>query len=622
MTLRKKLLAAQAPLGVALVFIAIASVLSVGRLGESSERILRDNFRSVLAAQAMIESAERMDSAALFLVAGERARANALTETHRRLFERWLAEQEGNITESGEIDATHRLRDAWTAYDRAFEAFERAPSIERYRRELEPRFSGVKSGAAEILGLNQDAIVRKSDEASRTARRQTQLMTIVSIVALAVGVIASFWLTSRLLRPLDNLSLVARRLGEGDWSVRAAVLTKDEIADVAREFNEMAGRIEAYRKSSLGELLQAQLASQAAIDSIPDPVMVFEVGGTLLSSNEAADGLLRLDRPSVDAGALGRLEPGLRAAVERVRDHVLSGRGAYVPSGFEEAVMVPLPDGERHFLPRATPVYSEEKGVSAVTVILSDITRLHRFDELRNNVVATVAHEFRTPLTSLRMAIHLLIEGAAGEISPKQSDLLGAARDDCDRLQTIVDDLLDLARLRSGTVSLELRPVNPADLVADAIAASRADASREHIQLESQVTPSLDDVVVDPARVQLVFSNLLANAFRHTPENGTVTVVAEPRDGSVWFAVVDTGTGISSEHLPHLFERFYRAPGEKTVGAGLGLSIAREIVDAHGGEIGASSVVGQGSTFWFRLPTASNHRAAENADHESVPSPR
>jgi two-component system, NtrC family, sensor histidine kinase KinB len=613
MTLRARLLLAVAPLGAALVVLGVVSVLSVTRLGESSSRILTDNYRSVLAAQRMKESIERLDSAALFLVAGERDRARAQAEPNQARFEAELEIQESNLTERGEAAVTRDLRAAWTGYRRAFEAFVagvgRGPGASAaYFRDLEPRFVAVKSAADRILDLNQDAMVRRSEEARAAARSTRELVLAASVAALVLGMLASLWLTSRMLRPIDLLGAAVRRVGEGDLAVRATVIGKDEIAEVAREFNEMAARLETYRRSSLGDLLQAQQASQAAIDSIPDPVVVFAVDGAVLTSNQAADLLLGMD--ALEGRPLDRVEPALRATLERVRDHVLSGKGPYAPRGFDEAVVTAASSGEaeRYLLARATPLYSEEGSVIGVTVILQDVTRLRRFDELRDNLVATVAHEFRTPLTSLRMAIHLVLEGAAGELSPKQLDVLGAAREDCERLQVIVDDLLDLARLHSGAVELDRQPCDPERLVDEVVQGHRGEAERRGVSLRTAVTPSLGAIQVDPARLRLVFANLTSNAIRHTPSGGTVTLIAAPLgldEHGVRFAVTDTGPGIAAEHLARVFERFYRVPGQPAEGAGLGLSIAREIVEAHGGEIGVESEPDRGARFWFTIPAAS-----------------
>jgi signal transduction histidine kinase len=243
-------------------------------------------------------------------------------------------------------------------------------------------------------------------------------------------------------------------------------------------------------------------------------------------------------------------------------------------------------------------------------VVLQDATRLRRFDELRSDVVATVAHELRTPLTSLRMAVHLCAEEAAGPISEKQADLLFAAREDCERLQRIVDDLLDLSRVEAGRMELQRGPVSAGALLGDAVAQAHAVADAGHVQLEAQSPPPDALVLADAARIQLVLANLVSNAIRHTPSGGRVAVAARQGRDAVTFEVRDTGEGIPAQHLDRIFERFYRVPGARSGATGLGLYLSREIVRAHGGEMGVESVPGQGSRFWFTLPLAADAAVA------------
>jgi signal transduction histidine kinase len=232
------------------------------------------------------------------------------------------------------------------------------------------------------------------------------------------------------------------------------------------------------------------------------------------------------------------------------------------------------------------------------------VTRLLRFEELRNNVVATVAHEFRTPLTSLRMAIHLLVEQRIGPLTEKQADLVYAAREDCERLQGTVDELLDLSRIQAGRIELRTQAAEVEALVDAALDAQRSAAAARQVSLRAEVLPGLGCVRADVDRVQLVFSNLLSNAIRHSPAGATVVARAFAADGGVRFEVIDAGPGISKAYQQTVFQKYFQLPGSPPGGAGLGLFIAREIVQAHGGEIGVESEPGKGSTFWFRLPAA------------------
>jgi two-component system, NtrC family, sensor histidine kinase KinB len=610
MNLYRKLLLAQAPLALALAIMGIFSVLVVSYLGSHSQTILKDNYRSVLAAQRMKEAVERMDSASLFIVAGERQKGSEQAEKNRPIFEAELKVQEGNITEAGEKEFTEKLRAAWTDYLAKFDRLQKGATADEarglYFSELESAFYRVKTAADEILAINQDTMVRNSDAVQRTAERMNTVTISVALAALAVGLFISSLLTRRMLQPLSALSEATHKLGEGNFETRAHVHGSDEFAQLAHDFNAMAARLAEYRKSSLGDLLQAHLSMQAAIDSLPDPVVIFSIEGSLQNVNQAAQTLLRLTAESGEKEPLKAIDASVRSVLERMRSHVLSGKGAYHPRGFEDAVKLPTILGDRYFLPRAAPVYETRGVVVGATVILQDVTRLRRFEELKNDLVATVAHEFRTPLTSLRMAVHLCTEQAAGPLTDKQAELLHAAREDCDRLQAMVDDLLDLSRIESGRIELFPLPTAASTLIESAVEEHREDAEAAGIKLSADLPLPEVRVLADHERIGHVFSNLIGNALRHTPKEGEVRLSAQVYNHGVRFTVADTGKGIAREYQERIFEKFFRVPDSGPRGTGLGLYIAKEIILGHNGEIGVESEPGQGSSFWFTLHSAEN----------------
>jgi NtrC-family two-component system sensor histidine kinase KinB len=611
MTLRRRLLFAQVPLAAALVLVGIVSTMGATHLGERSRLILADNYRSVLAAQRMKESLERIDSDAALVMAGHGDRAAADASVQRAAFENELRVQEGNITEASEAEMTTRLRSLWNEYQVALDRFhepakvaveDRAPF---YFVTLAPGFARVKALTEEILALNQDAMVRKSDRAVERARTLEHLVIVAVVASLALGLLASTFLIARTLRPLGVVNAAVRRFSAGDLAARAAVESADEIGAVAVEFNRLAERLELYRASTLGELIQGQQTAQAAIDSLPDPVLMLDAKGAVSGANAAATEILRVDMERPDDESLAGAEPGVRALIERLRSHVLGGRGAYVPRGFEDALRVGTggSDGERVLLPRATPIYGERGAVAGAAIVLQDATRLFRFDELKNDLVATVAHEFRTPLTSLRMALHLCTEQVVGPLTEKQADLLFAAREDCERLQVIVDDLLNLSRIEAGHVDLQRRRSVPRVLVDAAVDVHRAAAAQAGVTVRREVPPGLPEIFVDPDRLALVFANLLSNAIRYSPAGSEIVVRARlSAPAEVTFEVLDAGPGIAAEHQAGLFEKFFRVPGSPQGGSGLGLFIARGLVQAHGGRIGVDSAPGRGALFWFTMP--------------------
>ena len=629
MTFRTRLMFAMAPLVLALAAVGVVSGLVARALARQPGLILADNYRSVLAAQRMKEAMERVDKSVLLQLLGQSQDAASL-EQHVAQFEHELAAESENITETGEQEAVDGLRAGWSGYKQVLARVQRttveADKRALYSGELSHAFAQVKRGTDEILDVNQDAMVRKSQRTERRAVRFEHNLTLAVVLASILGLFASVSLTRRLLRPLGVVSAAVRRFGQGDTQARARVHGVSDIAQLAQEFNTMADRLERYRKSSLGELIQAQQAAQAAIDSLPDPVVMLDATGGLQGSNQAAASLLRLDPRGTGALSFDEVDPGVRSLIDRLGAHVLGGHGAYSPKGFEDALRVTTPEGERIYLPRATALYGESGNVAGSALVLQDVTRLFRFDELKNNLVATVAHEFRTPLTSLHMAIHLCTEESVGPLNPKQADLLFAARDDCERLQAIVDDLLNLSRIEAGRIDLHKRRTDPESLVNLAVDVHRSAAEQRRLTLRTEIDPGLAEVFADPDRLQLVFTNLLTNAIRYSQPGGEIVIRArseeEPAHAEasalvkadcIRFEVADTGPGVPVEHQSALFEKFYRVPGSPAGGAGLGLFIARGIVQAHDGRIGITSQSGKGATFWFTVPTAPELPSAAQA---------
>ena len=605
-SVRGKLLLGQLPLLLALLVLTVFALATVSSIGDSAQNILQDNYRSVLAAQRMKEAIERMDSGALFVIAGQHKLGWEQVGSHRKRFDQELQIEEANITEVGEAEIARKLRSAWEHYLhqlQRFQSLDDSSSLrQHYFQDLAPAFLQVKQCADEVLGLNQDAMMRKSERARLTAQRLSQSTMLAALAAMGIGILASTYLTTRLVRPLSLLGQAVRRIGKGDLDARAQVSGGDELAQLAKDVNTMAEQLGRYRRSTLGELIQAQQSAQSIMDSLPDPVLLFDESGRILSTNHPADVLLGMDERS-EGDPLSTLPVQLRSVVLSVRSHVLSGRGSYVPRDFAEAVATQTAEGDRYLLPRAAPVYDERGAVQGVAVILQDITRLRRFDELKSDLVATVAHEFRTPLTSLRMSIHLCLEELPGPLTEKQTELLFAAREDCERLQAFIDDLLDLAKLQAGRLEMRKSRIPIHQLLQGALAEQSAYAEQMQVQLriESSLLP-FAETEVDPERLSMVFGNLIANAIRHSPVGTVVTVCAEEESARFRFSVRDEGPGIAPDYQREVFHKFFRVPGNHSGAAGLGLSIAKEIVEAHGGEIGVQSEPGHGATFYFFIP--------------------
>jgi signal transduction histidine kinase len=257
---------------------------------------------------------------------------------------------------------------------------------------------------------------------------------------------------------------------------------------------------------------------------------------------------------------------------------------------------------ERYFSFDAAPIRNRDGELTGVVLILKDVTEPHRLEEMKSNLVSTVSHQLRTPLTSIRMAIHLLLEEKVGPLTEKQVELLLTARDESDALHGILANLLDISRMESGRLQMDFQDVSPATLVTEAVAPFRRAAQDGGVEMETKLPGDLPTVCADAGQIGHVFANLLSNALRYTAPGGRIMVSAEADERMVRFSVSDTGSGIPHQFLQRIFEHFFRVPEQKSeTGAGLGLAIAKQIVEAHGGHINVESQEGKGTTFSFTL---------------------
>jgi signal transduction histidine kinase len=260
---------------------------------------------------------------------------------------------------------------------------------------------------------------------------------------------------------------------------------------------------------------------------------------------------------------------------------------------------------ERAFRLRTTPMRDNENHLLGAVTLLEDITHLREIDRLKSEFIATASHELRTPLTSVQMGVHLLLEGALGELTDSQSEVLQACRQDCERLDRLMRDLLDLSKIEAGESQPQRATVSARDLLTTAVRDLRPQVESKGLKLSVDAPVELPWVMVDRLQIERVISNLVTNALRHTTQ-GEIKINAEERDTHVAVSVCDTGSGIPTEYLPHIFDKFVQVPDAPNGGAGLGLTISKSIVEAHGGQISVQSEVGRGTTFTFTLPVAGN----------------
>lgn len=599
--IRHKLLLGYGGLIAIVAAIGVMTITQINELGGAVDAILTENYRSVIACQDMKESLERTDSGLLFLLAGHDEEGRTLIEQSLPRFREALRAEQRNITLPGEELMAARIDSLFGIFVAGIPSMSSSqlrgglqPDV--YFTMLQPLFLEIKGVAQAILELNQSNMQRASEHARERAAMARQRMLVAIIASVLVAALFTLLTQRWVLRPVHRLIDSANEIRRGNLDLVVASASHDELGMLSDSFNDMAAALRSTRHAERLHLLRTRLATEEVFKVLPSFIAVLDLDGRVELATDAAAQYFAF-RVGDEVGATHRawFDPLFRRALTEGRIIVAD----------DTSLVQQFIDGHEHFFrPMVVPIpiAHEHETLTGVALILRDVTQEHEQRELKRGVVATVSHQLKTPLTSLRMSLHLLLDERVGPLNDTQEELVRAARDESERLVHTLDDLLDLSRMEGGRSHLDIRPVAPVSLVHGAAASCDIDARDHGVTLRTEISDGLPPVAVDEMRIQHVFANLLHNALRHTSPGGTITVSARPGDACVEFAVDDTGCGISHEHLAHVFEPFYRVPGQDpATGVGLGLAIAREIVRAHGGEMSVESTPGMGSSFRFTL---------------------
>lgn len=598
--MKRRIFLGLAPLFLLLAAVGLYAVTLFSKLGSQVDVVLRENFRSVLAGQQMTEAAERLDSALFFSLAGEEQRGRELYAQNLPVFHEALHTELGNITLPNEAQLTDRVKRSHEAYTARAETFWATPNIEMRRKmyfgEMLPAFTAIKDTAREIIRINQDNMVQADREARRLAAESTRYMIFAIIAGMGGAAFLAVRLQSSILRPIRRLTSVSKELGEGNLDQVVPVTSHDELGQLADTFNKMATKLRAYRQIMGDQVLQARQMTEITFSAFPDPIIALSPDGRIDFTNPAATKFL------YHCGQKDALPASVQAEVDRI----FKGAPDFLPTSFERVIVFRVEDHEVFMLPRVIGMRDESGQIFGAAVILQDVTRLRLLDEVKTNLVSTVSHELKTPLTSVRMGLHLLLEERIGTLNDKQTELLLAAREDSERLLRMINDLLDLAKLESGKAVLPSEVIEPRELIEGSDQDLRPLVESRGSRLVTKIAPGLPKVFVDAQQIAHVFSNFVSNAVKHTKAGEEIVLTAKEQDSKVRFSVIDHGSGIPAQYRAQIFDRFFRVPGSEVTGAGLGLAIAKEIVLAQGGTIGVKSNPGRGTEFYFDLPPAGN----------------
>jgi signal transduction histidine kinase/HAMP domain-containing protein len=425
------------------------------------------------------------------------------------------------------------------------------------------------------------------------ARRSMVLVTLSFLSALVIAISFIF----SIVRPIRRTAAAARRIGQGELQQRIEWRTRDDLGTIATELNRMAVRLRDLRDTEYGRKQMEQQLSDAVVQSIFEPVIVTDAKGQVLKLNQAASEVL--GEAAGDRMALTNT-PGGERILRAVRDAVSMRQSI---ASQDEAAMLPmkLGEGQRSYRLRTTPMRDSDGKLLGAVSVLEDITEMQDIDRFKTRFLSVASQKLRQPLEQLRLSLYTLSSGFAGELRPLQADVLHGAEEDAERLNDLMSDLIEVSEIDTGRRELRIDRFRPMDILRDASSRFREEIREKNIDLQIEAFADLSYVNGDRRALRSIMDNLMSNAIRYTPENGTIQLQAKEQKDNVQFSVRDSGRGIEAERLPNLFGRFNAAHDQ---GTGLGLALVRRLVELLGGQVSVESRLGHGSTFTFTLPVA------------------
>lgn len=603
LSLRQKLSLVFGVLLLIIFIIGIYSIREVAELGTAINVILRDNYKSVIACEEMKDDIERIHNGVEFIILGHANRGAKQILENQVAFEKALNTELNNITIPGEGEKAAGLQKLFNDYLTAIKSIQKpylATEVKRkiYSQQILPLFKQIRDTADEILRMNQQNMVDANGLARRKAKDAGRGMYILLLTGIIIAVVFILLIGRWILQPITRLTRSVEQIKAGNLDLVVKVESRDEIGQLSESFNEMAASLREFRRSNKRDLIRTLHAAEQTFNSLPDSIAVLNLHGEVDLSTRSAGKIFGLKQGE------NIKDLSFQWMGELWNEVILNGRIAERKGA--DAVIQHFINGEEHYFhPKVIPILDNGRQLTGMILYIMDVTSQRQQDDLKRGVISTVSHQLKTPLTSIRMAVHLLLEEKVGPLNEKQVELLLAAREDSERLYKILVDLLDISRIESGRIKMECRTIAPQVLAMDACASFQKEANERSIELNCNVPEDLPQVLADISRIRHVWGNLLSNALRYTAAGGKITITADTDKSMVHFRIADTGRGISDEYLPRIFEQFFRgSEKDAETGAGLGLAIMKEIVEAHGGSVAVESTEGKGTTFSFTLRRA------------------
>jgi NtrC-family two-component system sensor histidine kinase KinB len=452
---------------------------------------------------------------------------------------------------------------------------------------------------APVKGLGWGVIIQQDkDEAYISVHRMQNQAAMLIVIAVLAAALLAYFIARGLTRPIVTITKAARRIAAKDFTSRVTVATRDELQELAETFNEMTAELERYDNMQVNKIIEEKTKTEAVIFSISDGILMTDRDGRLQLVNANARELIGIPDSGWQGQPLASFDKN-PVLMRTLQDVLATSHGM---AGSKE---VALSSGDlmryyRLFSGEVTTPDKHDK-IGFVTV-LRNITLEKELDRMKEDFLHSITHDLRNPMTSIRGFLKFLIDGVAGPVTDQQKKMLGTMDRASLRLLGLINDILDIAKLESGTITVNLAPADLRMIAQKTLEISEGSAMKKSIKLVLECPEDLAKIQCDPELMERVFLNLVGNAIKFTPENGTITIRLRETGNDIEAAVCDTGEGIPPEYLNKIFDKFQQVAGQRKGGTGLGLTICKHVVEAHRGQIWVESKLGEGARFIFTVP--------------------
>ena len=608
-SLKRKMLTVYTILILLMFGVSLMFVYSLSNISKTINEIMQANYKSIRAAQDMMEALDESRGAILtYIINDEDAGLKQFIESNQNFTSAFVIEK-SNITEKGEADIVERIKTSYADFYNDFanlqnykKNYNSEKAIMYYNTTVVKQYNDAKDNCKTLIELNQKAMFLGKNKASDIIKSSISMNLMISFIILVSGFALIAYVLSGIFKPIRELTNHAAAIKEGNLYHKIDIKTSDEIGQLALEFNNMTKRLQIYDQMNIKKLIDEKNKSTAIVNSISDPVIVTDSDFKIILINPAVEDLFTITHES----AINKhfLEVIDNKQIFNSISQIIKNTEKNI-SRVEDIISINVNDKERYYKVTAAPIFDKDKVVINIVAVLQDITHMKEVENLKSEFVSTVSHEFRTPLTSISLGVGLLLDGTLGEISSGQKEIITAIRDEEVRLANLVSDLLDLSRIEAGKISVNMKPVQIEDIIEGTVKMMLDMAKNKNISLCYYNYDKLPGVLADADKIKEVLVNLIGNSIKFTPDGGKVEVYSNFRDDKIFISVKDNGIGIPREYHEKIFEKFVQVKKDINDGSGtgLGLAIVKKIVEIHSGEIWVESEEGKGSTFTFTLKT-------------------